>query len=125
MLMSEFPVVSVHIPPALRAYADGREEVMASGETVGEILAAVAHSYPALGERLLCRDGALADGLRVYLGGHSLSTAAALATPVVQEETVSLVAVDEPNCPVGSGGNLRQEKHPAEQAAGGDISIGD
>ena len=38
MLMSELPVVSVHIPPALRAYADGREEVMASGETVGDFL---------------------------------------------------------------------------------------
>ena len=124
MLMSEFPVVSVHIPPALRAYADGREEVMASGETVGEILAAVAHSYPALGERLLCRDGGLAGGLHVYLGGASLSLAAALATPVAQEETVSLVADDAPSCPPASGGSLRLEKQPAELVADGDISIG-
>lgn len=124
MLTSEFPVVSVHIPPSLRGYAEGREEVMASGETVGEILAAVAHAHPRLGERLLCRDGGLADGLRVYLGSSGLNPAVALATPVAQEETLSLVAVDEPNCPPGSGGTQVLEKHPAEQAAGA-ISIGD
>lgn len=124
MLISEFPVVSVHVPPVLRAYADGREEIMASGETVGEILAAIAHSYPALGERLLCHDGGIADGLRIYLGGNSLDAPAALATAVMQEETLSLVAVDEPSCSLGSGGKLQLDERPAGRSAGRDISIG-
>ena len=66
MLMSEYPVVSVHIPPNLRPLAEGRDEIMASGETVGEILEAVGHEYPALGESLFCADGSLADGFAVF-----------------------------------------------------------
>ncbi len=124
MLMSEFPVVSVHIPPALRRYTDGRLEVMASGETVGEILMAVAHSYPALGEHLYCRDGELADGLKIYLGGNRLESANALETAVMQEETVSLVAEGDVNALPASGGNLHRAKNPTEQLVGGDISIG-
>lgn len=72
MLMSEYPVVSVHIPPILRPLAEGRDEIMASGETVGEVLEAVGHEYPALGESLFCADRSLADGLAVYFGGTVL-----------------------------------------------------
>ena len=72
MSMSEYPVVSVHIPPVLRPLAEGRVEIMASGETVGEVLEALGHAYPALGDSMLCADGSLADGLAVYFGGAVL-----------------------------------------------------
>ena len=101
MLTSEYPVVSVHIPPILRPLADGRDEVMASGETVGEVLEAVGHEYPALGESLFCADGSLADGLAVYFGGAVLHGRESLVMPVDQEEVVSIVAVASPSCPVG------------------------
>lgn len=102
MLITESPVVSVHIPPSLRLYADGHDEVMASGETVGDVLSAVGHAYPALGSRLLCRDGGLADGLAVYIGGASLREREGLATPVALEEVVSIVAVGQVACAVGN-----------------------
>ncbi len=101
MLTSEYPVVSVHIPPILRPLADGRDEVMASGETVGEVLEAVGHEYPALGESLFCANGSLADGLAVYFGGAVLHGRESLAMAVDQEEVVSIVAVANPSCPVG------------------------
>ena len=101
MLMSEYPVVSVHIPPILRPLAEGRDEIMASGETVAEVLEAVGHEYPALGESLLCADGSLADGLAVYLGGTVLHGRESLTMPVDQEEVVSIVAVANPSCPTG------------------------
>ena len=101
MLMSEYPVVSVHIPPILRPLAEGRDEIMASGETVGEVLEAVGHEYPALGESLLCADGSLADGLAVYLGGTVLHGRESLTMPVDQEEVVSIVVVANPSCPTG------------------------
>ncbi len=125
MLMSEFPVVSVHIPPTLRAYTDGHEEVMASGETVGDILEAVGHTYPQLGEHLLCRDGELVAGLCIYLGGHSLRRRAALVTPVLLEGTLSVVVTGEPDCAIDTGGYARRAVQPAVTLPGGDISIGD
>ena len=101
MSISESPVVSVHIPPILRPLAGGRDEIMASGETVGEVLEAVGHEYPALGESLFCADGSLADGLAVYFGGVVLHGRVSLVMPIGQEEVVSVVAVASPSCPVG------------------------
>ena len=74
---------------------------MASGETVGEVLEAVGHEYPALGESLFCADGSLADGLAVYFGGAVLQGRESLAMPVDQEEVVSIVVVANPSCPTG------------------------
>lgn len=101
MLISDYPVVSVRIPPALRPLAEGRDEIMASGETVGELLEALGHKYPALGEALLCADGSLADGLAIYFGGAVLYGRESLAMPVDQAEVVSIVAVANPSCPAG------------------------
>ena len=101
MLMSEYPVVSVHIPPILRPFAEGRDEIMASGETVGEVLEAVGHAYPALGESLFCADGSLAKGLTVYFGGAVLHGRESLARTIEQEEVVSIVAVANSSCPTG------------------------
>ena len=90
MSISEYPVVSVHIPPVLRPFAEGRVEIMASGETVGEVLCAVGHTYPAFARQVLCGDGRLADGLCVYLGGLPLGSG--LPTPVEADTVISLVA---------------------------------
>jgi molybdopterin converting factor small subunit len=101
MSMSEYPVLSVHIPPILRPLAEGREEIMASGETVGEILEALSYEYPALGQSLMCADGGLAEGLEVYIGGTVLHGRESLTIPVDQAEVVSIVAVTNPSCPAG------------------------
>lgn len=101
MSISEYPVVSVHIPPVLRPLAEGRVEIMASGETVGEVLEALGHAYPALGDSMLCADGSLADGLAVYFGGAVLHGRESMAMPVGQEEVLSIVAVANPSCPAG------------------------
>lgn len=125
MLMSEFPVVSVHIPPTLRTCTDGHAEVMASGETVGDILEAVGHTYPLLGEYLLARNGELSDALCVYLGGQRLHRRVALLTPVQLEETLSLVVTGEPSCAADAEGSAPRALQPAVTLRGGDISIGD
>ena len=98
MLMSEYPVLSVHIPPALTALTGGRDEVTASGATVGEVLQAVGRVWPAFSGRVLCGDGSLAAGLCVYRGGTPLVQG--LATPVEPEEVLSLVATGEIACAV-------------------------
>ena len=101
MLISDYPVVSVHIPPVLRPLAAGRDEIMASGETIVEVLEALGRECPALGEALLCADGSLADGLAIYMGGAILHGRECLTMPVDQEEVLSIVAVANPSCPAG------------------------
>ena len=90
-MISESPVVTVHIPPVLRPHAGGHEEITASGDTVGEILEAVGHEYPAFRTHVILTDGNLAPGLAVYLGPTSVRDLQGLATPVQMEELVSIV----------------------------------
>ncbi|MDD2662545.1 MAG: MoaD/ThiS family protein [Dechloromonas sp.] len=89
--MFDSPVVSVHIPPPLRMLAGGHAEITASGDTVGEILDAVANEYPAFRPVLRAADGSLAPGLAVYLGGRSVRDLQGLTTPVELEEVLSIV----------------------------------
>ncbi len=119
MLMSEFPVVSVHIPMELRALAGGRDEVMASGETVGDVLRAVGHTYPGFAARVLCGDGQLAESLSIYLGGCTQPKD--LSAPVGQEEVLSIMTSGVVACDVPVPERAHQEEAPAEEL----ICIGD
>lgn len=89
--MFDSPVVSVHIPPSLRPLAGGHDEITASGDTVGEVLDALGHEYPAIRPALIGADGSLAPGLAVYLGGRSVRDLQGLTTPVELEEVLSIV----------------------------------
>ena len=67
-MLSESPVVTVHVPPALRSCVRGHQEVVASGETVGEIVEAVGRVYPLFIACLANADGRLRPDIAVYLG---------------------------------------------------------
>lgn len=91
--MFDSPVVSIHIPPDLRSYAGGHDEITASGDTVGELFDALCHEYPAIRSHLIAEGGELAPGFAVYLGPHSIRELAGLSTPVELEEVLSIVPV--------------------------------
>lgn len=91
-MISESPVVTVHIPPDLRPYAGGYEEITASGDTVGEILEAVCREHPALQSQFLAVDGAVKSGIAVYLGPSNVESLQGLATPVALEELISIMS---------------------------------
>ncbi len=90
--MFDSPVVSVHLPPDLRMFAGGHAEITASGDTVGELLKALGHAYPALSGHLLSPAGDLVSGLAVYLGARSIRDRQGLETPVELEETLSIIS---------------------------------
>ena len=89
--MFEESVVTVHIPPELRPYTQGRDEVMASGDTVMDILESLDHEHPGVLARLLSPGGQITPTLAVWLGGSNISALQGLATPVGLEELVSIV----------------------------------
>lgn len=95
-MISESPVVTVHIPPAFRSHVAGHDEVTASGDTVAEVLEAVCHEYPEIRSNLLRNDGDLHAGVAVYLGPTSVNHLQGLETPVQMEELVSIVLIKEP-----------------------------
>jgi molybdopterin converting factor small subunit len=91
--MFDSPVVSVHIPLALRAFSGGHDEIMASGDTVGEVLVAVGHEFPAIRDYLMSPGGDLQPGVAVFLGPRSIREMQGLATPIDLEEVLSIVPI--------------------------------
>ena len=87
--MIDSPVVSVRIPPDLRAYAGGHDEITASGDTVAELLDSVCHESPGICSRLTTPDGHLHSKLELYLGGLSVSD---MAMPIGLNEVLSIVS---------------------------------
>jgi len=53
----------LHVPEPLRAYCGGAECVALDGETIAELLAALAEQFPELGARVLDASGGLAPHL--------------------------------------------------------------
>lgn len=108
-MLSESPVVTVHIPPVLRPCVGGHDEITASGDTVGEVLEAVGHEYPAFRAYAMLADGSPAAGFAVYLGPTSVRQLQGMATPVQMEELVSIVQTGEvPAVLVAGEGHFRQ-----------------
>jgi hypothetical protein len=89
--MIEEPVVAVHIPPALRLFTAGRDELMASGDTVQDVLESADHEHPGLLAHLVSANGEIEPSLEVWLGGNKVESLNGLATPIGLEERVSIV----------------------------------
>jgi hypothetical protein len=89
-MLGEFPVVSVHLPPSLSSLNQGREDILASGETVGDVLVSAGRDCRAL-LGLARPDGSLLPGVDVYLGASNVRDLQGLATQVALEECVSVV----------------------------------
>jgi sulfur-carrier protein len=84
-------VSAVRIPPVLRTATGGQKQVEVTGTTVGEVLTGLAETYPALATQLLTPDGALNRFVNVYLNDTDVRHLQALATPVVERDTILLL----------------------------------
>lgn len=73
---------TVRLPEFLRRFAGGERAVLASGATVGAVLADLVRRHPELGVRLLGRDGALASHLVAFRNGTSLPRDGTAAAPL-------------------------------------------
>ena len=80
----------VRIPPTLRDEAEGRREVEAEGETVGELLDDLTSRFPALRERVFEGED-VAPFVNVYVEGEDVRTQEGLETPVRDGATVILL----------------------------------
>jgi sulfur-carrier protein len=83
-------VITVRIPPTLRAEAGGVRELEASGESVRELLEDVTSRFPALHDRIW-EDGEVADFVNVYLNGEDIRTLDGIDTAVGASATIILL----------------------------------
>lgn len=92
--MIDSPVVSVHIPRALRCHTGGAEEVTVSGDTVAEAFSALEHHHPGLRGCLQePGKGIPRKELKIFLGGQDIMLLGGLETPIGAEEVLSIVAL--------------------------------
>jgi [CysO sulfur-carrier protein]-thiocarboxylate-dependent cysteine synthase len=83
-------VITVRIPPTLRAEVGGARQVEAVGDTVREVLDDLVDRHPALAPQILS-NGSVAPFVNVYLGGEDVRTLNGLDTAVATGDTVILL----------------------------------
>ena len=84
-------MANVRIPPVLREHVDGQKEVVATGETVGELIRDLVAHHPGLGEQLLTPDGGLHRFVNVYLNGQDVRYLQEFDTPVSDRDAVIIL----------------------------------
>ncbi len=80
----------VRIPPTLRTDTAGEREVIAEGETVGELLDDLMSRFPTLSGKL--------EFANVYVGGEDIRTREGYETPVSDGDTVILLPAMAGGC---------------------------
>ncbi len=83
--------VAVHLPTVLRSYAGGAKTVTAEGSTVGEVLDALASTFPGLSGQVVGDDGSLHRFVNVYVNDDDVRYLSSLDTPVKDDDEVSIL----------------------------------
>jgi molybdopterin synthase sulfur carrier subunit len=83
--------VIVRVPTTLRTLTGGQSEVSVEGATVGDVLASLESVHPGFAERILDGDGGLRRFVNVFVADDDVRFLDALATPVPDGETVSII----------------------------------
>ena len=83
--------VTVRVPTTLRTLTAGVSEVVVDGATVGDVLAALELLHPGFAERILDDEGGLRRFVNVFVADDDVRFLDALATPVPDGETVSII----------------------------------
>ena len=82
---------TVKIPPVLRSRTGGESEVSAAGDTVGEVLGALADSYPDTRGQLFGDDGELNRYVNVYLNDEDVRVLDGLETAAGDSDTIVIL----------------------------------
>ena len=90
---------TIKIPPVLRSSTGGNKEVVAEGDTVGEVLRKLAQDHPATESQLFGDEGQLNRYVNVYLNDEDVRVLNGLDTEVGEGDTLVIL-------PAMAGGSL-------------------
>ena len=83
--------VEVRLPTLLRSAAGGERTVAATGDTIGEVLADLQSTYPAMAGQVLTAGGELHRFVNVYVNDDDVRYLDKLATLVADGDVVSIL----------------------------------
>ena len=84
-------MATVRIPTPLRKLTQNREEVLATGRTIGEIIADLEKQYPGLKERICDDSGAVRRFVNIFANDEDIRFLQNLDTPVKESDEISIV----------------------------------
>lgn len=84
-------MATIKIPPVLRTHTGGANEVVAGGETVGEVLRSLTAEHPATESQLFSPEGDLNRYVNVYLNDEDVRVLKGLETAVAETDTVVIL----------------------------------
>ncbi len=84
-------MATIFLPTPLRRYANGAAKVQADGQTLGDVLDSLEHSYPGLKERLFDENGELKRFIQVFVNDEDVRGLQGTATPVGARDEISIV----------------------------------
>ena len=82
---------TVRIPAPLRPFAGGADEVVAQGETVGEVFEALAATHDGLVERILDGEGQLRNFVNVFVDDQNVRSLNGLQSEVKTGALIHIV----------------------------------
>ncbi|MGI8921924.1 MAG: MoaD/ThiS family protein [Solirubrobacteraceae bacterium] len=84
-------MATIKIPPVLRPSVGGEKEVPAPGESIGDVLRALAEAHPDTRSQLFGSEGDLNRYVNVYLNDEDVRVLEGLDTPVSDADTVVIL----------------------------------
>ncbi len=84
-------MVTIKIPPVLRASVGGEKEVTAEGSNVGDVLRALSAAHPATQSQLFSSAGELNRYVNVYLNDEDVRVLDGLDTAVGESDTLVIL----------------------------------
>jgi MoaD family protein len=84
-------MATVRIPTPLRKLTQGAEEVSASGNTIGALIADLEKRYPGIKERICDDTGAVRRFVNIFVKDEDIRFLQNLETPVKDGDEVSIV----------------------------------
>lgn len=83
--------VKVTVPTQLRTLTEGRSEIEAAGNTIGEVIRTVDRQYPGFAGRVLDDSGAIRRFVNVYLNSEDVRFLDGIESEVPQSASISII----------------------------------
>ena len=84
-------MATVRIPTPLRKFTDGKEEVTASGSTIGEVIDDLEVNFPGIKGRLCDEAGAVKKFVNIYANEDDIRHLDDLKTAIKDSDEVSII----------------------------------
>ena len=84
-------MATIRIPTPLRKLTEGKEEVAASGATVGEVISNLDQAYPGIKARICDDSGAVRKFVNIFANDEDIRFLQNLDTPVKDSDEISIV----------------------------------